>query len=139
MEPTNNPSKHSLMSSVIVTKTRHSFKTEDGMSVFGILMTCVMTWRGRQNVCQIFRDLLSGTVGATRWHGVDLSYVNRPAGRPGHSLLRFRSVPEWGGAKFIANASDVNRHGGVAEGYFRSALFLILANLRRYLSSLRDS
>ena len=65
MEPTNNLAERSLRPSVIARKIRHSLKTEDGMGMFGILMTCVMTWRARgQNTCQMFRDLLSGTVGA---------------------------------------------------------------------------
>ena len=65
MEPINNLAERSLRPSAIARKIRHSLKTEDGMSEFGILMTCVMTWRARgQNTCQMFRNLLSGTVGA---------------------------------------------------------------------------
>ena len=65
MGPTNSLAERSLRPSVIAGNTMHSLKTEDGMSEFGILMTCVMTWRARgQNTCQMFRNLLSGTVGA---------------------------------------------------------------------------
>ena len=69
MEPTNNLAERSLRPSVIAKKIRHSLKTEDGMGVFGILMTCVMTWRARGRTSA----RCSGTCcrapwAPTRWH-----------------------------------------------------------------------
>ena len=64
MGPTNNPAWRSLRPSVTTRKAMHSLKTDDGMSMFGIPLARVMTWRaggGGQNVCQAFRGLLSGT------------------------------------------------------------------------------
>ncbi len=42
---------------------RHSLKTEEGMKMFGILMTCMMTWRARgQNMSQMLYNRLVGTM-----------------------------------------------------------------------------
>ena len=38
-----------------------ALKTEDGTGASGILMACVMTWRGEQDPCRVPKDLVSGT------------------------------------------------------------------------------
>ena len=48
MEPTNNLAERCLRPSVTARNGRHSLKTTDGMSMFGVLMTCVMTWRAHE-------------------------------------------------------------------------------------------
>ena len=44
MEPTNNKSEQKLRKIVMHKKIRQMFGSVTGMSVYGILMTCLMTW-----------------------------------------------------------------------------------------------
>ena len=63
MEPTNNLAERSLRPSVIARKIRRALKTTDGMRMFGVLMTCIMTWRARgQDVSQMLRSRMIGTM-----------------------------------------------------------------------------
>ena len=65
MEPTNNLAERSLRPSVISRKIRHSLKTPYGMRMFGMLMTCIMTWRARgYNVPLMIRNRLLGSMDA---------------------------------------------------------------------------
>ncbi len=47
MEPTNNESERMLRKVVIHRKIRQRLVTMGGMKMFGVLMTCMLTWRKR--------------------------------------------------------------------------------------------
>ena len=47
MESTNNESERMLRKVVISRKIRQRLVTEMGMKIFGILMSCFMTWQKR--------------------------------------------------------------------------------------------
>lgn len=65
MEPTNNLAERSLRPSVIARNIRHALKTAEGMRMFSVLMTCIMTWRARgQSISQMIRNRLLGTMDA---------------------------------------------------------------------------
>ena len=59
MEPTNNLAERNIKPTVISRKIRHSLKTEDGMEMFSILMTCYMTCKARgQSMSDLIKQLL---------------------------------------------------------------------------------
>jgi hypothetical protein len=45
IEPTNNAAERTLREVVVHRKIRGQLRTEGGMSMFGNIMTCMMTWK----------------------------------------------------------------------------------------------
>ena len=62
MEPTNNESERMLRKVVIHRKIRQRIVSVGGMRMFGILMSCMMTWRKQNlNITDKLLDVLGAT------------------------------------------------------------------------------
>ncbi len=62
MEPTNNESERMLRKMIIHRKIRQRLVSTGGMRMFGILMTCMLTWRKQNlNIADMLLDILGGT------------------------------------------------------------------------------
>ncbi len=62
MEPTNNESERMLRKVVTHREIRQRLVSTGGMKMFGILMTCTLTWRKQNlNTADMSLDILGGT------------------------------------------------------------------------------
>jgi len=60
MEPTGNTAERALRRIVIQRGIRHGLRTAGGMRMFGIIMTCLGTWRMRgMDVAERLREVLA--------------------------------------------------------------------------------
>ena len=61
MEPTNNRSERSLRPVMLHKKIRLMFRTPVGMKVYGILMTCLLTWddQGHNLTEKVYKTFMS--------------------------------------------------------------------------------